>query len=205
MTVTYVDAEDRYTEFNRALRDRLRASGAKLVDRAGEATAVVKIIKDESGQRVLSVSARNTPEEYEVFYAVEYSVASGGTELIPPQRLELTRDYSYDTAAVLAKQREQAVLREALAQDLASLVLRRLASLVSDATSVASRPAPPAKAGQVLWLTIGVTLLLIAACHGGAADDLQRTAGGTQFLFRYPPSARDARSGPHRVLFAAGC
>jgi LPS-assembly lipoprotein len=129
LTVTFVDAEDSYTEFNRALRDRLRASGAKVVEQQGEATAVVKIIKDQSGQRVLSVSARNTPEEYEVFYAVEYSVASGGAELIPPQRLELTRDYSYDTGAVLAKQREQAVLREALAQDLASLVLRRLASL----------------------------------------------------------------------------
>lgn len=129
LTLTYVDAEDRYTDFNRALRDRLRASGAKVAERAVDATAVVKIIKDESGQRVLSVSARNTPEEYEVFYTVEYSVASGGTELIPPQRLEVTRDYSYDTTAVLAKQREQAVLREALAQDLASLVLRRLASL----------------------------------------------------------------------------
>jgi LPS-assembly lipoprotein len=129
MTVTFVDAEDRYTDFNRALRDRLRASGAKVTERVADATAVVKIIKDQSGQRVLSVSARNTPEEYEVFYAVEYSVASGGTELIPPQKLELTRDYSYDTTAVLAKQREQAVLREALAHDLAGLVLRRLASL----------------------------------------------------------------------------
>lgn len=129
MMVTYVDADDRYTEFNRALRDRLRVSGAKLADRAGDATAVVRITKDESGQRVLSVSARNTPEEYEVFYAVEYSVASGGTELIPVQRLEVTRDYSYDTTAVLAKQREQAILREALAQDLAGLVVRRLASL----------------------------------------------------------------------------
>jgi LPS-assembly lipoprotein len=68
-------------------------------------------------------------EEYEVFYTVEYSVTSGGTELIPRQKLELTRDYSYDTTAVLAKEREQAVLREALAQDLAGLVLRRLASL----------------------------------------------------------------------------
>jgi LPS-assembly lipoprotein len=129
MTVTFVDAQDRYTEFNRALRDRLRASGAKVTDHAKDATAVVKIIKDQSGQRVLSVSARNTPEEYEVFYTVEYSVASGGTELIPRQKLELTRDYSYDTTAVLAKEREQAVLREALAQDLAGLVLRRLASL----------------------------------------------------------------------------
>jgi len=129
MTLTYLDAKDRYTEFNQALRERLRASGAKVTEHSSDATATVKIIKDQSGQRVLSVSARNTPEEYEVFYAVEYSVVSGGNELIPPQKLELTRDYSYDTTAVLAKEREQAVLREALAQDLAGLVLRRLASL----------------------------------------------------------------------------
>lgn len=129
MNVVYVDADDRYTDFNRALRDRLRASGAKVTESATDATAVVRIIKDQSGQRVLSVSARNTPEEYEVFYSVEYSVTSGGSELIARQPLELTRDYSYDTTAVLAKQREQAILREALAQDLAALVLRRLASL----------------------------------------------------------------------------
>lgn len=129
MSVIYVDAEDRYTEFNRALRERLRASGAKVTERRADATAVIRVSKDQSGQRVLSVSARNTPEEYEVFYTVEYSVASAGAELIPAQPLELTRDYSYDTTAVLAKQREQAILREALAQDLAAQVLRRLASL----------------------------------------------------------------------------
>jgi LPS-assembly lipoprotein len=129
LTVIYVDAEDRYTDFIRALRDRLRAAGAKVTERSTDATAVVRISKDQSGQRVLSVSARNTPEEYEVFYSIEYSVTSGATELIAVQPLEVTRDYSYDTTAVLAKQREQAVLREALAQDLASLVIRRLASL----------------------------------------------------------------------------
>lgn len=129
MSVIYVDAEDRYTDFNRALRDRLRASGAKVTERRADATAVVRIVKDQSGQRVLSVSARNTPEEYEVFYKVEYSVASGATELIASQPLEATRDYSYDTTAVLAKEREQGILREALAQDLAAQVLRRLASL----------------------------------------------------------------------------
>lgn len=129
MSVIYVDADDRYTDFNRALLERLRDSGAKVTDRRADATAVVRIIKDQSGQRVLSVSARNTPEEYEVFYAIEYTVTTGGAEVIAAQPLEVTRDYSYDTTAVLAKQREQAILREALAQDLASLVLRRLASL----------------------------------------------------------------------------
>lgn len=129
MAVTYVDAKDQYSDFNRSLQESLRISGARLSSDRAQATAVVRIIRDESGQRVLSVSARNTPEEYEVFYEVEYSVEGPTGELIPPQKLELTRDYSYDVTAVLAKQREQAVLREALARDLAGLVIRRLASL----------------------------------------------------------------------------
>jgi LPS-assembly lipoprotein len=129
MAVTYVETPDRYTDFNRALRERLAASGSRLVASSGAATAVLKVHKDESGRRILSVSSRNTPEEYVVYYSVEYSVSSGGTELIPRQRLELSRDYSYDETAVLAKEREQAVLREALARDLAGLVLRQIASL----------------------------------------------------------------------------
>jgi outer membrane lipopolysaccharide assembly protein LptE/RlpB len=129
MAVTYIDTEDRFTDFNRALRDELSAAGARLTDRRAEATAIVRISSDQSGQRVLAVSARNTPQEYEVFYALEYSVTTPAGQLIEPQRLELTRDYSYAEEAVLAKQREQAILREALARDLAGLVIRRLASL----------------------------------------------------------------------------
>jgi len=129
MSVTFVDGSDHYSDFNRALRDSLAASGARLTSDRSAATAIVRIRKDESGQRVLSVSARNTPEEYEVFYNVEYSVDGVNGELIAPQKLQLSRDYSYDETAVLAKQREQAVLREALARDLAGLVIRRLASL----------------------------------------------------------------------------
>jgi LPS-assembly lipoprotein len=129
MAATYIDTDDRFTDFNRVLRENLEASGARLVADRNQATAIVKILHDDSGQRVLSVSARNTPEEYEVYYSIEYSVHSQTEELIAPQHLERSRDYSYDTTAVLAKQREQAVLREALARDLAGLVVRRLASL----------------------------------------------------------------------------
>ncbi len=129
MSATYIDTTDRYTDFNRMLRASLEASGVRLVGNRNDASAIVRIRTDTSGQRVLSVSARNTPEEYEVFYAVEYSVESQTGELIAPQKLELTRDYSYDTTAVLAKQREQAILREALARDLAGLVIRRMGSL----------------------------------------------------------------------------
>src|SRR3954463_3283142 len=68
MSVTYIDTDDRYTDFNRMLRESLEASGARLANSRKEASAIVRIRSDASGQRVLSVSARNTPEEYVVFY-----------------------------------------------------------------------------------------------------------------------------------------
>ena len=129
LATAYVETKDPYTDFNRALRESLIASGANLVTDKSLATAVVRIRRDVSGQRVLSVSSRNTPEEYEVYYSVEYSVDGGGRELIAPDTLELRRDYSYDERAVLAKQREQLLLREALARDIAGLIVRRLAAL----------------------------------------------------------------------------
>ena len=42
--------------------------------------------RDRSGRRVLSVSARNTPQEYEIFYEVEYSVDRGGKEVLERSR-----------------------------------------------------------------------------------------------------------------------
>jgi len=122
-------APDLQSPFYRSLDRSLATSGAGRSATVQGASAVVTIHADETGQRVLSVSARNTPREYEVYYTVEYSVAAAGTELLPRTSLTLTRDYSFDETLQLAKQREERVIREALAQDLAALVLRRLAAL----------------------------------------------------------------------------
>jgi LPS-assembly lipoprotein len=125
----YVDATDQRTDFQLGLRHALEASGSELVEDAKLSTATLKVTRDESGQRVLSVSARNTPREYEVYYTVTYSVTSEGRELLPPQTLTLTRDYGFNEQKLLAKEEEEEILREALARDLVGIVLRRLASL----------------------------------------------------------------------------
>ena len=72
---------------------------------------------------------RNTPQEYEIFYIVEYSVERAGKEVLEVQPLEMLRNMSFDDAQLLAKDREEAILREAMARDLALLVVRRLESL----------------------------------------------------------------------------
>jgi LPS-assembly lipoprotein len=129
LKVTYVLAEDAQSEFVLGLRKALLSSGATLARADGDASGVVQVLKDEVTERVLSVSASNIPREYELTYTVRFSVRSGATELLSPQEVALTRDYSFDERTLLAKEHEEAILREALARDLVGIVMRRLSSL----------------------------------------------------------------------------
>ncbi|MCH6549403.1 MAG: hypothetical protein IH812_06205 [Proteobacteria bacterium] len=129
MSRTYISADDRYSQFYRKLRDELRNAGVQLVDSPAQSSAVFSILADETDQRVLSVSARNVPREYEVFYTIYYSVESGENTIIPPQTLTRTRDYTYDETLVLGKAREEEMLREAIVDDLVQVVLKQLSSL----------------------------------------------------------------------------
>lgn len=129
MRVTYVDTQDARSPFLLTLLRSLESSGAAITRDRSVATAVLHIEHDETGRRVLSVSASNKPTEYEIFYTVRYSVSAGGKELLTTQALTLARDYSFDETTLLAKEHEEDILREALARDLAGLVMSRLASL----------------------------------------------------------------------------
>jgi LPS-assembly lipoprotein len=60
---------------------------------------------------------------------VEFSVTSGDKTLIEHEEVSATRDVSFDETQLLAKEREQEILREGLARDLVALVMRRLAAL----------------------------------------------------------------------------
>ena len=129
MQRTYIATDDEYSIFYRELRRQLEANGVEVVSVSVDASATISIHLDDTGQRVLSVSARNVPTEYEVFYSIEYSVASGEATLQPRQFISLTKDYTYDETLVLGKAQEEQVLREAIAADLAHTVLRQLGSL----------------------------------------------------------------------------
>jgi LPS-assembly lipoprotein len=124
-----VDPVNRQSEFTQALLSALATSGAHIVDPAAADTTVVRISKDAVTERVLTVSSRNIPTDYELVYDVEVSVSSGGKELLPTEKFSLSRVYSFDETKLLAKEREKDVLTEALARDMASMVTRRLSSL----------------------------------------------------------------------------
>lgn len=126
MSRTFLESPDGNSPFVTSLREALRVRGSELVDTPALADAVLTVYSDDTGQRVLSVTARNIPREYEVYYAVTVALRSGATALMEPETIVVTRAYTYDETQVLGKSAEERVLRDALADDLARQVLRRM-------------------------------------------------------------------------------
>jgi len=93
------------------------------------ATAAVDVTKDLVEQRTLAVSAKNIPTEYELTYTVTFSVRGEGKELLAPQTISLSKDFSFDETLQLAKEHEADILRQQMARDLVSIAMRRLTSL----------------------------------------------------------------------------
>ena len=83
----------------------------------------------QTGERILSVSVRNIPREYEVYYTVAYNFRRNGELLLERPSLTLTRDYTWSETEVLGKTREERQLRALIVDDLVDTILRQLASL----------------------------------------------------------------------------
>jgi len=125
----YVQYADTHSTFSRALQERLRTSGVQMVQNESEAKTILQISKEDAGHRVISVSARNTPEEYEIYYHVEFTLRSHGGDTISQPPLHASQTMTYDETHALAKQREENKLSESMAADLADQLLRQIRRL----------------------------------------------------------------------------
>jgi LPS-assembly lipoprotein len=129
ISVVYIDSVNRYSEFYQALVTEIRGSRLTLADNSEKADTVIRVSQDISGRRVLSVSARNVPTEFEVSYTVRFSVFMEGEEVLTPKQLVRIREYTYDETLVLGKAREEEVLRRAIAADLVGMVIQHLSAI----------------------------------------------------------------------------
>ncbi len=127
MATTYIEADDRRALLPRLLADTLERSGVTIADRAGDEAALLRIIDSNTGQRVLSVTTRGGPEEIEVVHQVRYEVLAGEREIVPARTITLTRNYAYDRNDVLGTQEEGENVRQALAEEMATLIVRSIA------------------------------------------------------------------------------
>ena len=129
MARPYLSLKDPYTDFSREFEHQLKTSGATLQFTREGATAAVDVTKDLVEQRTLAVSAKNIPTEYELTYTVTFSVHARDKELLAPQTISLSKDFSFNETLQLAKEHEADILRQQMARDLVSITMHRLTSL----------------------------------------------------------------------------
>ena len=91
----YIQTTDPYTVFYRTLKRQMENHGVEIVAESDDAYFDFIIHQDESSQRILSVSGRNMPKEYEVYYLVKWSLTKGNKVNIQPMTSSKYQDYTF--------------------------------------------------------------------------------------------------------------
>jgi LPS-assembly lipoprotein len=125
----YMSLKDPYTDFSREFEHQLKSAGATMQSVRANSTATIDVTKDLVEQRTLSVNAQNIPTEYEITYTVTFAVRGADKVLLAPQTISLSKDFSFEENALLAKEHEADILRQQMARDLVGIAMRRLTSL----------------------------------------------------------------------------
>ena len=112
------------------LHQNLKSAGVVLVDKRENSRAVLIITGEEKGRRVLSVGGAGTVQEYELRYAVTFTVVDHeGKEILPAHTVERLRAVSFNEAQVLAKGSEEELLYRDLRRDVVQGMIRRLSAV----------------------------------------------------------------------------
>jgi len=109
-----------------SLRTRLLRRGAKVTGSVGSAQAVLRLTEMAESRRVLSVDRFGKAVEYELTTRVKFELLHRGEVVVAPDLMQVSRDYSFNAQQVLAKEAEEARLREFIQTEMAELILLRL-------------------------------------------------------------------------------
>jgi LPS-assembly lipoprotein len=114
-------------ELQRDLARALEDSGATLEDEPGPGVAELKVPVAAFDTDALSVSGGARVTEYTVRYQVRFQVDDGnGQSLVPQQRIDMSRDFSYDAANTIGTDAQVEEIRRSLNDDMVQAILFRL-------------------------------------------------------------------------------
>lgn len=119
-----------YSVIGASLKRLIRASGTRLAESASEAQATLLPGAEYRDRVVFSLSGTGRINELRLRFLYNYRVVDAqGRDLVPPSKVELIRDLTYDDSNVLAKQQEEALLWQDMENDIVQQLMRRLAAV----------------------------------------------------------------------------
>ena len=119
-----------HSELGTNLKRAIRAQGStRIVSTPAGAQAILTPTGEVRDKSILSLNSAGRVREFQLRYRYSFRVHDAkGQDLMPPAVVLLTRDMSFDDAAVLAKEQEESLLWRDMEGDLVQQILRRLAN-----------------------------------------------------------------------------
>lgn len=114
-----------------AIEDQLAGGPVRLAPGPAQAKLILRILAEDRSSWVAAVDTRGKALAYELHYRVRFdAVGPDGKEKIPPQTLDLVRNFDNPDVEVLGKQLEEAMIYEDFAVDAADRILMRLRAVL---------------------------------------------------------------------------
>lgn len=128
-----VSTADPYAPLGQDLATALERAGASAAV-PGQPAATLQVLSESLRTRPLTFEGGASVREYQSIYRVQFQLTGAdGSLMVPPQDVELTREYTYDAIGSIGTPAEERLLREELRRDMVAAILRRLdAALRSD-------------------------------------------------------------------------
>ena len=110
-------------------RNIIAGTHTRLVDNPAQAQAIFDLLAEERSKSILSFDSSGQVREYQLRYRLGFRVRDArGRDYLPQSEIRVTRDVSYNSTQVLAKESEEQLLYRDMQSDMVQQILRRLAA-----------------------------------------------------------------------------
>lgn len=147
----YVEAPSPYGQLAQSLQQSLKVSQMDIAPSAGSARAILRIVRDDTVQQLLSVSSSQQTRQYQLSIVVTYEICNAqGKILVGPETLTESRPLTTQSNQILGSSNEANLFYQQMRRTLAQAIINRIAS--EDVTALLQRElslTPQHKAGAV--------------------------------------------------------
>ncbi len=123
-------AQPETSELRAIIKRNVEASTqTRVVTEAKDAQATLTILGDAPVKNILSLNSAGRVREFQLVRTFTFRVTDPkGQDFVPASTIRITREITFNDAAVLAKDTEEALLWRDMQNDLVQQLLRRLAA-----------------------------------------------------------------------------
>lgn len=115
------------SNLQRQLARALASSGATVEDAGGPGVAELQVPTAAFSTDTLTSGGYARISEYAIHYAVRFGVTDGaGQTLVPPQTINMSREYSYDASNAIGNASQAEQIRKSLDDDMVQAIMFRL-------------------------------------------------------------------------------